>query len=148
MTDAARRHPVRPIVCVGGAIVHDDRVLLIQRGQAPLQGEWTFPGGAVELGETLEAAVAREIFEETGLFVDVGPSIEVLDRIHQSDDGRVEYHYVIIDYLCTVRGGTLAASSDAADARWVAQQDMAALRPTQKVRDVVAKAFALVRGSR
>lgn len=145
MNDDVRRHPVRPIVCVGAVIIDRDCVVLVQRAQPPLQGEWSLPGGVVEVGETLEEAVAREALEETGLVVEVGAAIEVLDRIHRDDDNRVEYHYVVIDYLCTSRGGALASSSDAADARWVDESDLERFGPTQKVRDVVAKAFALAR---
>lgn len=145
MVDDSRRYPARPIVCVGGVIVDGDRVVLVRRGQPPLQGEWTLPGGAVEVGETLEEAVAREVLEETGLDVHVGPVVEVLERIHHGDVAGVEYHYVIIDYLCTRRGGALVHGSDAADARWVAEADVPGLGPTPKVREVVAKAFALAR---
>ena len=81
-------------------------MLLVKRAHEPLKGEWSLPGGAVEVGETLEAALAREVLEETGLDVDVGPVVEVLDRIERDADGRVEYHFVIIDYLCRAVGGT------------------------------------------
>ena len=81
-------------------------MLLVKRGREPLKGEWSLPGGAVEVGESLETAVAREVFEETDLHVEVGPVIEVLDRIQRGSDGRVEYHFVIVDYLCRPRGGT------------------------------------------
>lgn len=145
MNDDVRRHPSRPIVCVGAVVIDGDRVVLVQRAQPPLQGEWSLPGGVVEVGETLEEAIAREVLEETGLVVDVGAAVEVLDRIHRGDDNRVEYHYVVIDYLCTPRDGALASSSDAADARWVHESDVALFRPTRKVQEVVAKAFALAR---
>ena len=102
-------------------------MLLIERGQEPLKGEWSLPGGAVEVGETLEAAVAREVREETGLDVVVGAVVEVLDSIRRDADDRAEYHYVIIDYACRVRGGTSsepASGSDAADVRWVALDEL------------------------
>ena len=137
-----RAYPERPIVSVGAVIVDGDRVLLIKRGNEPLKGEWSLPGGAVEVGETLEAAVAREAFEETGLDVSVGPVVEVLDSIRRDADGRVRYHFVIVDYRCTVRGGTAAAGSDAEDLRWVNVADLgpyaltdAALRVIRKARD-------------
>lgn len=146
-TAGSRRFPARPIVCVGGVIVDaaGEHVVLVQRGQPPLLGEWSLPGGVVEVGETLEEAVAREVLEETGLVVSVGPVVEVLERIHRGDDGRVEYHYVIVDYLCRPTSGALACASDAADARWVAPADLDAYKPTQKVREVVARAIVQAR---
>lgn len=147
MAEVSRRHPAHPLVCVGGVVVDDagEHVVLIQRGQPPLQGTWSIPGGVVEVGETLDAAVVREVREETGLDVTVGPLIEVLERIHRDEDGAVEYHYVILDYLCRPVGGTLACASDALDACWVRPADLDRYHPTAKVRDVVARAFVLAR---
>ena len=138
-----RIYPAQPVVSVGAVIVDADRVLLVKRGQAPLQGRWSFPGGVVELGETLEAAVAREAREETGLELTIGPVVQVLDRIERDAGGRVEYHYVIVDYLCRVAGGTLACASDAADARWIDRAGLDRLQPTAAVRMVAHKALAL-----
>ena len=107
MSDDPRRHPERPIVGIGAVVFDADRVLLVKRGREPLKGQWSLPGGAVEVGESLETAVAREVLEETDLHVEVGPVIEVLDRIQRGSDGRVEYHFVIVDYLCRPRGGTV-----------------------------------------
>jgi mutator protein MutT len=140
-----RRFPERPIVGVGGVIVDGDRVLLIKRAHEPLKGEWSLPGGAVDVGETLRQAVAREVREETGLDVQVGEVIEVLDRVHRLDDGRVEYHYVLIDFLCTVCGGTLNASSDAADARWADCRDLAGYSLTPIAAAVIGKAVEMSR---
>jgi len=120
-----RRFPVRPIVGVGAIVVNEGCVLLVRRGRPPLQGQWSVPGGAVEVGEALSAAVQREVLEETGLVVSVGPLVEVLDRIHTSGEGRVEYHYVLIDYLCSVVGGDLQASSDVVDAVWATPERLA-----------------------
>ena len=141
----SRAFPSRPVVGVGAVVVSADRVLLVQRAQAPLLGEWSLPGGAVEVGETLSAAIQREVFEETGLVVDVGPIVEVLDRIHTDGDGRIEYHYVLIDYLCSVVGGQLDARSDAADARWATPDDLVLLGVNPVTRDVIARAFELAR---
>ncbi|MBI3492451.1 MAG: NUDIX hydrolase [Acidobacteria bacterium] len=137
-----RSYPDRPIVGVGAVLLDGDRVLLVRRANEPLKGEWSLPGGAVELGEALEDAVVREILEETGLEAEVGPVVEVLDRVRRDADGRVEYHYVIVDYACTVRGGHAAAGSDAADVRWVAVDDLERLGVSEKAIAVIRKAAA------
>ena len=140
-----RKYPDRPIVAVGAVILDGDRVLLIQRGQEPLKGEWSLPGGAVEIGETLEAAVAREVREETSLDVVVGPVVEVLDSIRRDPSGRAEYHYVIVDYACLVRGGTPTAAvrgTDAADVRWVPVDELAQYRVAATAIAVIGKARA------
>lgn len=113
-----REFPEAPRVGVGAVIVHESRVLLVQRGREPLKGHWSLPGGLIELGESLQNAVVREVEEETGLRVEPLELIELLDRIHREED-RVRYHYVIADYLCRVTGGTLKAASDADAVRWV-----------------------------
>ncbi len=115
----------------------------IKRGHEPLKGEWSLPGGVVELGETLGEALCREIREETGLDVTVGPVVEILDRVQRTLEGRVEYHFVIIDYLCRVDGGSLACATDADEAQWVAVADLDGFRPTASVRAVVRKAMEL-----
>ena len=138
-----RSYPQQPVVSVGAVIVDGGRVLLIKRGQPPLQGRWSLPGGVVEIGETLQEALAREVREETGLEIEVGPVVEVLDRIERVDDNRIEYHYVIIDYRCLVRGGRLACGSDADDARWVSASDVASFNVTAAVAGIVHKALAL-----
>jgi ADP-ribose pyrophosphatase YjhB (NUDIX family) len=137
-----RAYPDRPIVSVGAVVIEDGRVLLVRRGNEPLKGEWSLPGGAVELGETLEGALIREIREETGLDIDVGPVVEVLDRIRQDPDGRIAYHYVIVDYACRVRRGQLAAGSDAADARWTELPGLERLGVSESAIAVIKKAFA------
>ena len=112
-------YPDRPVIGVGAVVLDGDRVLLIKRGHAPLKGQWSLPGGSVEVGETLEQAIAREVLEETGLTVDVGPMVEVLDRISRDIDGRVEHHFVLVDFVCRPSGGVLRSASDAEDAAWV-----------------------------
>ncbi len=113
-----REFPEVPLLGVGGVVVHEGRVLLVQRGREPLKGQWSLPGGLLEVGESLESGVIREVEEETGLRVQPVQLIELLDRIHREGD-RVRYHYVIADYLCRVTGGDLHAASDAAAVRWV-----------------------------
>ncbi|MGE0362246.1 MAG: NUDIX hydrolase [Vicinamibacterales bacterium] len=115
----SHEYPGAPVAGVGGVVIDAGRVLLVRRAHPPRQGEWSLPGGRVELGETLHDAVRRELREETGLEVTVGPLVECFDRIHRDDAGRVRYHFVIADYLCRVAGGTLRAGDDAADVAWV-----------------------------
>jgi ADP-ribose pyrophosphatase YjhB (NUDIX family) len=113
-----REFPDAPLVGVGAVVVDDGRVLLVRRGNEPLKGHWTLPGGLLEVGEPLLNGVVREVREETGLTVEPVELIELLDRIHREDE-RVRYHYVIADYLCRVSGGALRAASDADAVRWV-----------------------------
>lgn len=113
-----REFPSAPMVSIGAVIVESGRVLLVRRGNEPMKGHWTLPGGLLELGESLADGVKREVREETGLTVAVLELIELLDRIHR-EESRVRYHYVIADYLCRVVGGQLQAASDADAVRWV-----------------------------
>jgi mutator protein MutT len=120
-----RRYPDGPVAAVGAVVLDGSQVLLIRRGQEPQKGAWSLPGGAVELGETLEEAVCREVLEETGLEVEVVRLVELLDRISRDAAGQVMYHYVLADYQCRVTGGVLCPATDAEQARWVARQDLA-----------------------
>ncbi len=138
-----RQFPDQPVVSVGAVVIDGNRVLLIKRGQEPLKGRWSLPGGVVETGEELRAAVAREVHEETGLDVHVGAVVEVLDRISRDEAGRIEFHYVIIDYLCRAAGGSLAHASDVDDARWVERADLGAYDLTTKVSEVIERAFEM-----
>jgi mutator protein MutT len=140
-----RTYPDRPFVGVGAVIVDSARVVLIRRRFEPLAGEWSLPGGTVEAGETLEDCVTREMREETGLDVEVGPVIEVFDRITRDDNGRVRYHYVLVDYLCWPRGGTLQAGSDVDAAVWTAAADLSAYHLTDKATTVIARGLELAR---
>jgi 8-oxo-dGTP diphosphatase len=123
-----REYPENPLVGVGAVIVQDNRVLLIRRGQPPLLGEWSLPGGVLECGETLREAVVREAREETGLLVEPGEMLGVYERVIRGDDGRVRYHYVLIDFLCRANTGTLGAGSDAAEARWFTATELPGLK--------------------
>lgn len=118
-----REYPLAPIVGVGAVVVDGDRVLLIRRGREPMKGQWSLPGGALEVGETLIDGVRREVLEETGLEVEPLALIEVLDRIARDAEGRVQFHYVLIDYLCRMTGGDLCCASDAVDARWARRDE-------------------------
>lgn len=119
-----REYPEAPIVGVGAIIIHENEVLLIQRGQEPLKGEWSLPGGALELGETLQQGICREVLEETGLEVEPLQIVEVFDRIVRDEAGNVRFHYVLVDFLCRVAGGSLRCASDAADAHWLRREEL------------------------
>jgi 8-oxo-dGTP diphosphatase len=130
---------------VGGVVIHEGRVLLIRRGKEPLRGRWVIPGGTVELGETLEEALVREMAEETGLEVVPGEMLTAFDRI-QWEQGAVQYHYVILDYLCAYVRGEASAASDAEAVAWVAPEELPAFDLPAKALEVVKDAFARVGG--
>jgi mutator protein MutT len=139
----AHGYPTAPVVGVGGVVIDGDRVLLIRRAHPPRQGEWSLPGGKVELGEELEDAVRRELREETGLEVTVGRLVELFDRVHRDEAGRVRYHFVIADYLCGRAGGALRPGDDASDVAWVTRQELAAYGVNAHAAAVIEAAFAL-----
>ena len=145
MASDRRMYPDRPYVGVGAVIVHEGRVVLVKRRFEPLAGKWSIPGGAVEVGETLEACVAREMLEETGFVVEVGPVVEVLDRITHDDSSRVLYHFVLVDYLCWAIGGELRAGTDVAEAVLVDAGDLDQYQLTDKARAVIERALELAR---
>ncbi len=120
-----------------------ERVLLVRRGREPLKGEWSLPGGKLELGETLLEGVTREVLEETGLTVRPGAMVEVLDRIVRDEVARVRYHYVLIDFVCSVVGGRLAAGSDADAALWVPRSELGRYEIAPVTLVVIEKAFDL-----
>ena len=133
----------QPRIGVGAVLIHEGRVLLIRRGKEPLRGRWVVPGGTVELGETLEQALVREIEEETGLLVRPREVVTVFDRILR-EDGRVSYHYVIIDYLCDYVAGDARAGSDAEAVALVAREDLQAYDLPEKALEVVEDGFRRV----
>jgi ADP-ribose pyrophosphatase YjhB (NUDIX family) len=145
VTDRAdtRRYPARPIVGVGAVIVDAGNVVLIRRRYEPLKGCWSLPGGTLEVGETLECGAAREVLEETGLHVEVGPMVEVFDRIMLDEEQRVRYHFVLVDYLCRPVGGALQAGSDVDAAVMVAPASLGAYDLTEKASAVIARGLAL-----
>ena len=140
-----RDYPEHPLVGVGAVIVDAGRVLLARRGRPPLLGRWSIPGGLVELGETLRVATAREALEETGLVVEVGEVLEVLDRIVPGEPGenaRPRYHYVLIDFLCRVTAGEPRAGGDATEIAWAAEADLPRYELEPVAIDVIRKAFS------
>ena len=138
-----RKYPDQPIIGVGAIIFRGDQVLLIQRGQEPSLGQWSIPGGAVVVGETLEAAVKREVLEETHLEVQVLTLVKVLERVFRDSDGRVAYHYVLVDFLCQYLAGELRSDSDAQDTRFVSLQDLSAYGIAPVTLDVISRADRL-----
>ena len=135
----------RPVVGVGAVIVTDDRrVVLVKRSREPLAGQWSLPGGTLEFGESLEAGTAREVREETGLSVDVGPVVEVFDRILLGDLDEVRFHFVLVDFLCRPRAGLLKAGSDVVDATLAEPDDLDRFEIAGKARDVIDKALRMV----
>jgi mutator protein MutT len=140
-----REYPDRPLVGVGGVIIEKERALLIKRGSAPLKGEWSIPGGMLELGETIVQGVRRELLEETAVEADVLDLIEVFERITTDDTGRPQYHFVILDYLCEVVRGEAQAGSDVTDVAWVAESELGKYSLTPTATRVIRKAFEMVR---
>ena len=126
---------------VGALIIEADSILLVQRAREPLKGWWSLPGGVLEPGELLRDAVCREVQEETGLLIEPVEIIEIFERILRDADGRAEYHYVLVDYLCRVLGGTLAANDDAGQVAWVPRHNLASYRITEGTLPVIEKAF-------
>jgi len=149
---SSREYPERPVVGVGGVIVDRGRTVLIRRGTEPLLGEWSIPGGTIEIGETIEEAVRRELGEETGLEVRVLELIEFFDRIYlengapaAQDKRKPRYHYVIADYLCELVGGEARAGSDVTDLAFAREDELANFHLTEKATSVLKKAFAMSR---
>ncbi|HEX8924807.1 MAG TPA: NUDIX hydrolase [Terriglobales bacterium] len=141
-----REYPDRPLVGVGAVVVEDDRVLVVRRAHAPLAGEWSIPGGLLELGEKLREGCAREVLEETGLNVEVGEVLDVFDSIFPDAEGRTQYHYVLIDFLCRPIGGTLGAADDAADVRWCSSEELDTLGTKSVTVGVLRKGLEISKG--
>jgi ADP-ribose pyrophosphatase YjhB (NUDIX family) len=140
-----RDYPERPIIGVGAVIVRDRRTLLVRRATEPLKGEWSVPGGVLELGEKLRDGAAREALEETGLRVEAGEVLDVFDSIFTDTEGRTQYHYVLIDFLCRPLAGEAIAGSDVSDVLWVAESDLAGLNLRESIAQVVRKGLAAAR---
>jgi 8-oxo-dGTP diphosphatase len=136
-----REFPELPLVGVGAIIIEGDRVLLVKRAHPPIQGQWSIPGGVLEVGEMVREAAVREAREETGLIVEPGELLGVYDRILRDPEQRVQYHYVLIDFLCRPLGGELLAASDAAEVRWFGREELPALRLAEDTLEVIGKGF-------
>ena len=137
-----RDYPERPIVGVGAVIIEDGRALLVRRGTEPLKGEWSIPGGVVELGETLRQAAVRAAKEETGLEVEAGEVLEVVDRIMRDPQHRVQYHYVLVDFLCRLISGEARSGADASELRWITPEELDTFPIADSAAAVVRKWFA------
>ena len=161
----SREYPERPVVGVGGVVIENGRALLIRRGSEPLLGQWSIPGGTLELGESLEHGVIRELKEETGLTVRIVEMIEVFDRIYADEADAAggvasefshaaakkkgpRFHYVIIDYLCERVDGEAKAGSDVTDVAFASEDDFVKFGLTETATRILRKAFAMHRALR
>jgi ADP-ribose pyrophosphatase YjhB (NUDIX family) len=146
-----REYPERPVVGVGGVVIRDGRALLVRRGSEPLKGQWSIPGGTLELGETIAEGVARELREETGLDVTVLDLIEVFERIFPGEgpgERRPQYHFVILDYLCEAPDGTPQPGSDVTDVAFASEEELARYHLTPTATRVILSAFRMARARR
>jgi mutator protein MutT len=140
-----REYPDHPIVGVGAIIIEGEEVLLARRGKEPGYGEWSIPGGVVKPGETLEEAVIREVREEASLQIEVEEMVEVLERIFRDPEGRVQYHYVLVDFLCQRLSGNEKPSSDVSEVQWVPVSEIPRQPLPEKTKKVIQKAFEMRR---
>ena len=136
-----REYPETPRIGVGAVVIHEGRVLLVKRGHPPLAGEWSIPGGVLEVGETVREAAAREALEETGLVVEPKELLGVFDRILRDPAGKLQYHYVLIDFLCRRVGGEVCAASDAAEVRWCTPAEVETLPLPKDTAEVIRLGF-------
>ncbi len=134
-------YPDFPRVAVGAVVFHENKVLLVLRGKPPAEGVWAIPGGSVNLGETLQAAAEREIYEETGIRIKAGDPVLTFDAIEKDDTGAVRFHYVITDLAATYVSGTPHSGDDALDARWFSPEELAAVNVNPKTRELLAERF-------
>ncbi|MFC1833857.1 NUDIX hydrolase [Thermodesulfobacteriota bacterium] len=136
-----REFPPVPLVGVGALIVEESKIIMVKRGRPPSVGQWSIPGGLVQVGESLKDAVVREVYEETSLLVEAGELVELLERIFPHDDGRIRYHYVLADYLCRVKDGLPVAGSDVLEAGWYCRDKLPSLNVAPITMRVIDKAF-------
>ena len=143
-----REYPSVPRVGVGAVVLDAGRVLLVRRGKPPLAGKWSLPGGMLELGETTAEAARREVAEECGLQIRVGEVAGILDRVVRDVEGRIRYHWVLVDYVAFVESGELCAASDADEAQWVEVDEVVRLDTTDGLLDMIRRAQALAERGR
>jgi ADP-ribose pyrophosphatase YjhB (NUDIX family) len=144
-----RRYPTHPVPGVGALIIDNGKILLVERGNEPLKGYWSLPGGAVETGELLEDALRREVLEETGLVVEIVHLLEIFERITRDEAGQAQFHFILVDYICRPIGGTLLASDDASRAEWFTEDEIAGLsKITPGTPAFIVKAFHWLRDNR
>ena len=136
----SREYPEHPIVGVAAVVLRDGHVLLVQRGREPAKGLWGLPGGMLELGETLAEGVRREVLEECGVEIEVGPLVGVFEPMQRDGDDRLRYHYVVLDYLARYVSGELQAADDADDAQWVALEKLERLPMLAETRAIIRTA--------
>src|SRR3984957_13719167 len=137
-----REYPQQPLVGVGTIVIENSRVVLVKRAHPPLQNQWSIPGGVLEVGELVREAAVREAREETGLTVEPGELLGVYDRVLRTPEQRVQYHYVLIDFLCRRVAGEIAAASDAAEVGWFTREELPALNLAEDTFAVIRKGFA------
>ena len=142
-----REFPEFPLVGAGAVVIDGNRVLLVKRAHPPIQGQWSIPGGVLEVGELVREAAAREALEETGLTVEPGELLGVFDRVLRDSEQRVQYHYVLIDFLCRPVSGELRAASDAAEVRWFTREELPALNLADDTFEVIQKGFERLKNS-
>lgn len=138
---SGNRYPDRPRVAVGAVVFKDERILLVQRGQAPAEGYWAIPGGSVEIGESLQQAARREILEETGVSIRAREPVFTFDIIEKDADGNVRFHYVVVDVMADYLEGSLRPGGDAADARWVSSGELSRLKVSPATLDLLKQRF-------
>ena len=139
----SREYPSHPRVGVAAVVLRDNQVLLVQRGREPGKGSWGLPGGMLELGETLAEGARREVMEECGVEIEVGPLVAVFEPMQRDEDGRLRFHYVVVDYLARYLSGEPRAGDDADDARWVDLDALERLPMRKETREVIWKAVEM-----
>jgi 8-oxo-dGTP diphosphatase len=134
-----RLYPESPVAGAGAVVIRDGRMLMVKRGKEPNKGKWSIPGGGIELGETVNEAAIRETFEECSVQIEIMKVLDSVDNIVRDDDGRIRYHYVIIDLLGMYISGEAKAQSDAAECRWVALKEIEKLDITDNLRTMLKR---------